>query len=284
MTTRTQIDGARGRVTVHHWPATEPRYILLLAHGYGEHVGRYADFAEAIAADGGVVYAPDHHGHGLSDGDRALVSIDDAVSDLKLVAERARAEHSRLPVVLLGHSMGGIVAARFAQLLQHELAALILSGPAIGRNAGVEALLRFDPIPDVPVDPAILSRDPSVGEAYAADPLVYHGPFKKATLDAFVEANRAIADGPVLTTLPVLWIHGQDDALAPLVVSMAAVRRLSGGRAEEHVYPHALHEVLNERNRDQVLDDVLSFLDRTTAICRGEQHEPRVPAQYRRMA
>jgi alpha-beta hydrolase superfamily lysophospholipase len=265
VTETTEIDGARGRIAVHVWPAATPRCVLLLAHGYGEHAGRYRHVAEAIAADGGAVYAPDHHGHGRSEGERALVSIDDAVADLHVVAERARREHPDLPVVLLGHSMGGIIAARYAQLHADELAGLVLSGPAIGGNPDIEALLTMDPIPDVPIDPAVLSRDAAVGEAYANDPLVYHGPFKKATLESFVDAITAIAEGPVLDGLPVLWVHGSDDALAPLAHATDAVRALAGGRAEEHVYPDARHEVLNETNRDEVIGDVLAFVNRVVA-------------------
>lgn len=269
MTATTEIDGARGRIVVHQWPAAEPRYVLLLAHGYGEHAGRYTHFAEAIAADGGAVYVPDHHGHGLSEGERALVSIDDAVADLRRVGERARAELPELPVVLLGHSMGGIITARYAQLHGDDLAALVLSGPAIGGNPDIEALLAMDPIPDVPIDPAVLSRDPAVGEAYALDPLVYHGPFKKATLESFFAAIGAITDGPVLEDLPVLWVHGSDDALAPLAYATDAVRRLTGGRAEEHIYPAARHEVLNETNRDEVVRDVLAFVNRLLPVPAG---------------
>jgi len=266
MTSTTEIDGAQGRVTVHHWPAAPPRYVLLLAHGYGEHAGRYGHVADAIAADGGDVYAPDHHGHGLSEGERALVSIDDAVADLHLVAQRARDEHPDLPIVLLGHSMGGIIATRYAQLHTDELAALVLSGPAIGGNPDIEALIAMDPIPDVPIDPAVLSRDPAVGEAYAADPLVYHGPFKRATLESFFSAIGAITAGPVLHEPPTVWIHGTDDALAPLAHASEAVRTLTGGRAEEHVYPHARHEVLNETNRGEVIGDVLAFVNRIVAV------------------
>ena len=84
--------------------------------------------------------------------------------------------------MLIGHSMGGLVATRYAQLHGSELAALVLSGPAIGGNPGIEALLAMDPIPDLPIDPSTLSRDPEVGRTYLEDPLVWHGPFRRATL------------------------------------------------------------------------------------------------------
>ena len=159
----------------------DPRFVTLLAHGYGEHAGRYEHVAAMLVGLGAVVYAPDHLGHGRSAGERALVDdIETLVNDLHAVADRARADHPGLPVVLVGHSMGGLIAARFAQRYGDELTALVLSGPIVGGNPAFGMLLEIDPIPDIPIDPAILSRDPAVGAAYAADPLVYHGPFHKA--------------------------------------------------------------------------------------------------------
>ena len=210
-----------------------------------------------------MVYAPDHLGHGRSEGERALIEdMDDVVADLHSVAQAARSEHPGLPRVLIGHSMGGIVAARYAQLHAGELAALVLSGPAIGGNPEIEALLDLDPIPDVPIDPDVLSRDPEVGRAYADDPLVWHGPFKRPTLEALFAAIRAIAEGPGLGDLPTLWVHGQDDELVPLQYTREAVERIRGTDFEEHVYPGARHEVFNETNRQEVLDDITAFIDR----------------------
>jgi alpha-beta hydrolase superfamily lysophospholipase len=256
------MEGTRGGIVVRRWDTADPRRIVVLAHGYGEHSGRYAHVAARLAADGAVVYAPDHRGHGRSDGERALVEdVEELVEDLRAVIALTRSEHPGLPTALLGHSLGGVVATRLAQRPDHGLAALVLSGPVIGGNPDIEGLLALDPIPRVPVDPGMLSRDPAVGEAYADDPLVYHGPFARATLEAIFAAVRAIAAGPGLGTLPTLWVHGEDDPLAPLAVTREAIERIRGDRLEENVYAGARHEVLNETNRDDVLDEVASFLD-----------------------
>ncbi len=148
----------------------------------------------ALVEHGAAVYAPDHHGHGRSEGEAAFIEdIEHAVSDLDQVADIAKAAYPGLPVVLLGHSMGGIIATRYAQQHRDSLTALALSGPAIGGNPGFEQLLGMDPIPEIPIDPTSLSRDPAVGEAYAADELVYHGPFKRETLLAMFGAIENIA-------------------------------------------------------------------------------------------
>jgi alpha-beta hydrolase superfamily lysophospholipase len=257
-----KIEGKRGGIAVHRWDTPDPRRIVVLAHGYGEHSGRYEHVAGRLADDGAVVYGPDHRGHGRSDGERALVEdVEELVDDLRAVIALARAEHPGLPTALLGHSLGGVVATRLAQRPDHGLSALVLSGPVIGGNPDIEGLLALDPIPDVPIDPGTLSRDLAVGEAYAGDPLVYHGPFARPTLEAIFAAVRTIAAGPGLGTLPTLWVHGEDDPLAPIAVTREAIERIRGDRLEENVYPGARHEVLNETNREDVLDEVASFLD-----------------------
>jgi alpha-beta hydrolase superfamily lysophospholipase len=256
------IDGARGSIFVRRWDTANPQRIVVLAHGIGEHSGRYEHVAQRLAADGAVVYAPDHYGHGRSDGERGELSdVEMLVDDLAAVLALAQAEHPELPSALLGHSLGGVIATRLVQRGQHGLSALVLSGPAIGGNPAFEGLLEMDPIPDVPIDPAILSRDPEVGEAYASDPLVYHGPLSRQTLEAIFAAVAAIAQGPGLGSLPTLWIHGEEDGLAPLAATRPAIERLRGEQLEEQIYPGARHEVLNETNREDVLDEVASFLD-----------------------
>jgi alpha-beta hydrolase superfamily lysophospholipase len=247
---------------VHRWSAAEPRVIVLIAHGYGEHAGRYAHVAQRLVDDlDAAVYAPDHRGHGRTDGATGLVEDGEAITaDLHDVADAARAEHPDLPVVLIGHSMGGLIATRFAQRFGDELTALVLSGPVVGGNPAFEQLLAMDPIPDVPIDPAVLSRDESVGAAYQADELVYHGPFQRTTLEQLFAAIARVAEGPSFGELPLLWIHGSDDQLVPLDVTRPVIERLRGEDHEEHVYAGARHEVFNEINRDEVLDDVVAFL------------------------
>jgi alpha-beta hydrolase superfamily lysophospholipase len=259
----TELSGARGRIVLHQWPCEQPRYVALIAHGYGEHAQRYAHVADHLVRHGAAVYAPDHLGHGRSEGERALVErVDDMVDDLDAVSRKAYDDHPGCPLVLIGHSMGGIVATRFAQLDGSRLTALVLSGPAIGGNPALEMLLTMEPLPEVPIDPSTLSRDPEVGRAYVDDPLVWHGPFRRATLAAMVGAVRTIAEGPSLGALPTLWLHGEDDSLVPLADTRPAIERVGGERLESIIYPGARHEVLNETNRGEVLAALASFIDR----------------------
>jgi alpha-beta hydrolase superfamily lysophospholipase len=239
----------------------EPEAVVVITHGYGEHIGRYDHVAQVICDAGAVAYGHDHYGHGKSEGDRAVVtSIQDMVDDLHTLLTYARSTHAGLPCVLIGHSMGGIVATRYAQTHRSEIDGLVLSGPVVGGNPDLLALADMDPIPDVPIDPAALSRDPSVGEAYAADPLIYHGPFARETLVELGAAVEAIAADPGFGDLPVLWIHGENDPLAPYAVTKDAMVHLRGDVFEEVMYPGAMHEIFNETNSDEVLGDVVDFI------------------------
>ena len=254
--------GTRGRLVARTWRGSgEPTHVVLVAHGYGEHVGRYERVADALVAGGAVVYAVDHVGHGRSDGERVLVDdFEDVVTDLHTLAGTARREHPGLPVVLLGHSMGGLIAARYAQRHGDTLAALVLSSPVVGRWDAVGQLLALDEIPDEPLDVSTLSRDPAVGETYAADPLVWHGPFKRPTLEALQRSLGTIADGPDLGALPTLWIHGADDQLVPLAGSRVGIEHLRGPNLVERIYPGNRHELFNELDVDAVVADVVGFV------------------------
>ena len=260
------FEGTRGPIVVHVWEDASPRRIVLLAHGYGEHSGRYGHVADALVDRGAAVWSPDHLGHGLSGGDRAvIVDFDEAVGDLHHAASMARGAHPSLPVVLIGHSMGGLIATRYAQLHREDLVGLVLSGPLIGRHEFAEVLLGLPELPEIALDPGTLSRDPAVGEAYAADPLVHHGPFKRPMLAAMRAAFAAVDAGPGLGDLPTLYVHGSEDTLVPIEATRPAIEHLRGSNFTERVYEGAKHEVFNEINRQEVLDLVGDFVDRVTA-------------------
>jgi alpha-beta hydrolase superfamily lysophospholipase len=139
----------------------------------------------------------------------------------------------------------------------------VLSGPVLGRWDAASGLLALDEIPDTPIDPDTLSRDPAVGKAYADDPLVWHGRFQRRTLEAIVAClDRIRSHGP-LGALPTLWVHGEDDQLVPIDATREGIDALRGVVFEEKTYPEARHEVFNETNKDEVLADVTGFIDRS---------------------
>lgn len=255
------LDGHAGALAARKWVDETPRYVALLCHGYGEHCGRYEYVAARLVADGAAVYAVDHIGHGLSDGERVLIDdFEKVVDDFRLLDLTARREHPDLPVVLVGHSMGGMIAARYAQRYGAELTAVVLSGPVLGRWATVDALLAAEEIPDTPIDPSTLSRDPEVGRAYVADPLVWHGPFERTTVQALKTCIDTITAAGAVDDVPVLWLHGEDDRLVPLDGTATGWSSLAGRGSSSKTYPGARHEIFNETNRDGVLGDVVDFV------------------------
>src|SRR5690625_2384167 len=135
-----------------------PRYIAVVVHGYGEHIGRYGHLARALVNHGATVYGSDHLGHGRSGGERVLISdVADLVADLRSLITHVAREHAGLPVVLIGHSMGGMVATWYAQAHGGDVDALVLSGPSLGRWELIEHLAGAEQIPNTPLDPATLS-------------------------------------------------------------------------------------------------------------------------------
>jgi alpha-beta hydrolase superfamily lysophospholipase len=266
-TTDLQLDGTRGKLFVRRWENPAATFVAVLVHGIGEHSGRYGHVADAFVEAGAAVYAGDHLGHGRSDGERVSIhDMEDLVADVHRVVEAARAEHPGLPVVLLGHSLGGLVGARYGQAHGDGLAALVLSAPVVGGNPDLLGMVDLPEIPDIPIDPEWLSRDPEVGRAYAEDELIWHGPFKRETLRAIIDSIDKVAASGDLGTLPTLWIHGEEDFLAPLGPARPAVERIRGSVFEEKIYPGARHEVLNETNQAEVIGDVIAFVTRSLDV------------------
>jgi alpha-beta hydrolase superfamily lysophospholipase len=254
---------AIGRVQVHRWACSEAARLVVLVHGYGEHMGRYEHVARALVARGSMVVGPDHVGHGLSPGERAVVEdFELVVDDLRAVVQDTRDD---LPVVMVGHSMGGLISIRYAQRHREDLAGLALMSPAVGLGPVVEGWLAAPELPSDPIDVAVLSRDPAVGEAYAADSLVYHGGWKRPYLEAYVAADRAIAEGPGFGDLPLLYLHGADDQLPAVELARPVVERLAGRDSKLHVLKGARHELFNELGKAQTIEAVASFAERVTA-------------------
>jgi alpha-beta hydrolase superfamily lysophospholipase len=260
------LAGRQEQIAVSLWQNPEARHIVILAHGYGEHLGRYEHVAQFLVQRGAVVAGPDHVGHGRSGGERVEVTdYSLVVDDLHTVVKRLKERHPDLPVILVGHSMGGMIAARYAQLHRDELVGLVLSGPVLGTWSSVTDLLALEEIPHDPLDVSTLSRNPQVGEIYSEDELVWHGPFRRQTVEALDAALRTINAGPKLGDLPTLWLHGEDDQLVPLDETRAGIDTLGFTNLEEVVYPHARHEVFNEINKDEVLRKTAEFIDSATS-------------------
>ncbi len=258
-----EFDGSEGRVFYRRWdPSGAPSRIVLVVHGYAEHGGRYSHLADALTERGAVVYADDHLGHGRSEGERAeITDFEHVVDDIHTLATMARNVHPGLPVVLVGHSMGGLLVGRFAQRWPAEVSGLVFCGAVIGDWEWARDAVSRPNLPAVPFEPTALSRDPGVGAAYAADPLVYHGQYKRILLEAEVEALDRFQEDIDSLSMPVLFLHGSDDPFVPYERSLRAVRDMPADDVTIHVYEGARHEVLNETNREEVIGHLGAWID-----------------------
>lgn len=257
------------------WPVTNPRGSVVLVHGLGEHIGCYDALAGRLNAAGWAVAGHDQRGHGRSPGARGvLAGPHDLLRDLARVLDHVRAGAPG-PLVLLGHSLGGAVAARFvAEGLGPEPAAwhrpvdaLVLSSPALdlGMNALQQALLGvLGPLaPNLAVHnglkPAWISRDPAVVRAYVDDPLV-HDRVAPRLVRFLVDAGRIARERAAHWTVPTLLLWaGADRCVAPrgsAAFAAAAPRGLLRAREWRSLY----HEVFNEPERDEVIGELLRWL------------------------
>ena len=259
--------------------------IVQIAHGMGEHSLRYAHVAEFLNQNGFHVYANDHRGHGQtakgreSLGDFGNGGWNGLVADMVTLTSLARTREGRLPVILLGHSMGSFAAQQY--VLDHSplIAGLILSG-----SAAVDKL-QIDPSQDADLtafnrgfEPARtqhdwLSRDPAAVDAYEADPLCGFGINKTAMQTMAAGASRLVdpaALAQIRKDLPIYIFAGDKDPInhgLEWLKPLAERYRAAGiANVSEKYYPEGRHEMLNETNRDEVMHDLASWLQKTTSV------------------
>lgn len=256
------------------WAAAQPRAVLLLSHGLGEHAGRYAPFAALLARHGITVAALDHRGHGLSGGQRGHVArfsrfADDFERFRLRVLNRAGAG---LPVFVLGHSLGGLIVIRWMQAYRETgVRGVVLSAPLLGVALKAPAwklvlsgvLSRW--IPRLPftsgVDAEKLSTDEAYVRSYHDDPLVHGRVTPRLYTELMAATDAAFAECSVLRDPPVLVLIPGDDR----IVDAAAVSRFAEslpGEVEVRHYPEMRHEVLNEADRARPIGDVLAWLEK----------------------
>lgn len=260
------LSGSEGQVYYRRKdPAEEvvPSRIAVIVHGYAEHGGRYRHVAEHLAENGTVTYLPDHLGHGRSDGERALVvDFEHIVDDLETLVALAEKDYPGLPVVMIGHSMGGLLTARFVQRNPDRLAGAAFLGAVLGDWKWAREVLALPELPPSDSDPSGMSRDEAVCSDYADDPLIYHGSYKRPLLEAEVVCLDRFNEEIDAITVPVLFMHGSADPFVPPEDTRDAVERMASDDKTFHLYDEARHELVNETNRAEVLADLRGFVDR----------------------
>src|SRR6478735_4399706 len=254
--------------------AGRPKASLVLSHGYAEHIGRYEHVLKPLAVNRFAIYAADHRGHGKSSGKRALIDrFDRYVDDLDLVVNRARQEQGGKPCYLVGHSMGGLIALRYALAHPGKIDALVLLAPAIkpsqdssrAQEAALRLLAKIVPgTPVVPTQPGVLSSDPAVEARTKQDPLFYSGKVKARQAVELVDAGREVLKRAGQLRMPLLILQGTDDELvdpkgSELLYQLTNNR--PGVDTSLVTWPGMQHELLNELDGEQVLGVIIAWLN-----------------------
>jgi alpha-beta hydrolase superfamily lysophospholipase len=255
-------------------PPRKAKAVLVIAHGIGEHSGRYAHVADYFTKRNLAVWACDLRGHGKSGGKRGHVdNFDDYLADLGQMIRIAKDHSPGVKTFLLGHSLGGLIAPLYAEKYPSDLNGIIASGPALREKMKISPVTafmgktfsRFMPTftTGTGLDPNLLSHDKEVVKKYVEDPLVH----KVATARWFTEYRGAQEETMRLAgefTLPCLIIQGGADGIIDPTVATELYKRIRGPDKTLKVYDGFYHESLNEIGKESVLADIDNWLSART--------------------
>jgi alpha-beta hydrolase superfamily lysophospholipase len=259
------------RLSYQGWEPPTPRAALLVVHGLGEHGGRYDGFARHMGSRGFSTFAFDLRGHGRSEGRRGHVP---SFETYLLELDRFRREieglvYGRLPLFLLGHSLGGLIALRYLEEFRARFRAAVILSPwlatalPLGRLKAAAASLLAGVLPALPfpsgIRPEDLTRDPAAIETYDDDPLVH----RRITPRLFVEASAAM--GLALQrsdriSEPILFLLAGADRVVQTDRTITFARSMTGADIEMRVYPDAHHELLHELERLRAYREIADWL------------------------
>ena len=275
----TSTDGLK--IACARWDSTGTvRRVVQIAHGMGEHVGRYAELIEFLVSAGFTVYGNDHRGHGRTAssaknfGDFGRWGFDLLVEDVVRLSAIAREENPHAPFILLGHSMGSFAAQQYVLEHSRQIDGLVLSGS--GALDGLAHLISSAPpgknILNAPFEPARtpfdwLSRDNAVVDAFISDPLCFPQ-LQRASLNSFLAAAPRLFDpmrlGKIRPDLPIYLFSGSADPvgqqLEGLETLMARYHQAGLYDITHDFYVGGRHEMLNEINRDEVRANLLAWI------------------------
>ncbi len=252
------------------WRPHEPKGVLVVVHGIGEHSGRYGPFIRHFFERGYAIALYDQRGHGQSEGERGHIEhIQDLLGDLADFVELTKRGFPQVPMFLVGHSFGGQIALNFAVRYSKGLRGLILSSPNIGLKLDVgkwrlrlsEALARWFPRMRMgqEIQGQFLSHDETVAAAYAVDPRVT----RRFTMHAVMQVLHNLDLVMALASrihLPSLFLHAGADHICDPEATRQFYRRIPVGRKRLKVYEGLYHELFNEIGKEAVFQDIEQWL------------------------
>lgn len=269
--TEDKFDGVDGfRIFYRSWrPAGTPRGVVVIVHGFNSHSGQYLWVAEQLVADNLAVYALDLRGRGQSDGERYYVErFADYVADVATFVTLAKARERGLPVFMLGHSAGGVVACVYTLENQAELAGLICESFAHQVPAPDFALAVLKGLSHIAPHAHVLhlknedfSRDPAQVATMNADPLIANETQPTKTVAEMVRADERLKVEFPLITLPVLILHGTLDKATKPSGSQLFFDTAGSKDKTLKLYEGHFHDLLNDIGKEEVLGDIKAWID-----------------------
>ena len=251
-------------------PEGKPRAVIIVAHGIGEHIGRYMNLVNSVVPRGYAVYGLDHEGHGKSGGVREVVErFQVFIDDLKMLYDMAHKENPGLNIFLIGHSMGGLIATDYTVQHQQELAGLVASAPALKSSNITPELVEMlnkmsKEMPELgvlPIDTNLLSHDKQVVDAYNSDPLVFHGNITARLGAEMINTMSRLEPQIPSITLPLLVIQGSGDQIVDQAGAKLLYENAGSKDKTLKIYDGFYHESFNEPEHDKVFADLNKWLD-----------------------
>lgn len=255
-----------------YWlPEGEPKATLLVVHGVREHSGRYMNVVNHLVPSGYGVYGIDHIGHGKSDGERVYVErFQDYTKTLKKYFDMIREWQPERPIFLIGHSMGGLISTAFLLEHQDELSGAVLSAPSIKVSDNTSQAIIFVGkllsiiMPKaglIKLDAENVSRDPAVVDAYINDPLAYTGKITARLGAEILETMQRVTEEATEIRLPIMIVQGSDDKVVDPRGAQLLYDLVTSEDKTIKIYDGLYHEVFNEPEHEQVLNDVKTWLE-----------------------
>ena len=254
-----------------HWPVTEAKACMVLIHGLAEHTGRYERLAAYFNARNIAVVGPDHIGHGASPGARAYVAhFSEYLAPLTELRDAISGWYPETPTFVLGHSMGGLIAAHLMLQDAQSYRGAMLSAPAFAADEVVSPItlwlgrLLRAVVPKMGMmrlEASQISRDPAVVADYIADPLVYNGKVTAALGMELLRAMGEAIEGAQHITLPVYIAHGEADVMAMPDGSRSFFQALGSQDKTLDWWPDLYHEIFNEPESEVVMARFAEWLE-----------------------
>ena len=268
---RPQEGTLAGGVFYRHWTVDDPRAVVLLVHGLAEHGGRYQHVAEALAKRSIASYAPDHLGHGRSPGRRCHIrQFAEFYAPLDALRDAIDERYPGLPCFIVGHSLGGLITGNYLLGRQQRFIGAAFSAAAFDVPEPPAPLALFinrllamiwPTLGVLQLEATEISRDPEVVRRYAEDPLVHSGKVSARLVVELFSAMETLRERRRELELPVLVMHGEGDVMTPPWGSQQFAADLGSTDQRLRIYAKLYHEIFNEPEREQVLADLLDWLD-----------------------